>query len=146
MNCRVEFKDTIQSIIATNGGIINSDSGVVLSVNSLSIGGGLATEINLAVDVKVLYIDASDGAKINITGRANKVIIRATTGSKVDLSNLICDDASVKSSLGAKVWLTAMINYWAIASSGAKIYYRKAPLLKFEKKRSTGGNVELIPQ
>lgn len=146
VHCKVEYADSLQSISAINGGIIKTDSGLVINTNKLEVAAGLAAEIYLDVDVAVLQVNAADGSQIHIHGKANKVIINATTGAKVHLNNLACDDATVKSALGAKVWLTAAINYWATASGGGKIYYTKEPLLKFEKKRSTGGNVELTPQ
>lgn len=146
VNCRVELTDSISSLSAINGGVISTDSGYTIQMNKLDIGAGLAAEMNVRVDVNILQINAADGSIINISGNANKVIINATTGSKLHLNNLTCNDATVKSSLGAKVWITANINFWANATSGGKIYYAKPPVLKFEKKRSTGGNVELIPQ
>jgi len=60
------------------------------------------------------------------------------------LEDLNCDEAEIHCAMGAKVWLTANVNYKATAGTGGKIYYYVEPRGSFVRNRITGGNIELI--
>ncbi len=144
--CYVHYTQPIVNLSARYGGIIRTDSLVVLQTKKLEINATIDGFTNLDVSVDELIIDAGAGSDIYVKGKAGKVTVHATSGAKIHLDDLECEDAEVNCSLGAKVWLTAKNNYKATAGSGGKIYYYAEPSGTFDRNRITGGNVELLPR
>ncbi len=142
--CYVHYSKPITKLITRYGGIFRTDSNEVLESKKLEIDAKIDGFTNLNINVDELTISAGSGSDIYIKGKANKVTIHATSGAKIHLEDLECNDAVVTCSMGAKVWLTAKVNYKATAGTGGKIYYYAEPSGNFERSRITGGNVELI--
>ncbi len=141
--CYVHHNQNITYIDVQNGGIIRTDTNEVYESNKLEINAKLDGFTNMDVNVTDLIIHAGSGCDLYIKGYAKNVQVYATTGAKVHFEDLVCDNADATSILGAKVWLTATNDYKAKAGSGGKIYYHTEPLGKFDRNRTTGGNIEL---
>lgn len=142
--CFVHYDQPITYLTVRYGGIIRTDSNMVLNGNKLEIEADIDGFTNLDIAMEELVIEAGSGSDIYIKGRAKKVTVHAYSGAKVHLDDLECEDATVSCSMGAKVWLTAKNNFKATAGTGGKIYYYAEPSGIFERNRITGGNVELI--
>jgi hypothetical protein len=142
--CYVHYNQPIVFLDTQNGGIIRTDSNQVLETKKLEISATIDGFTNLDVKVDELIIHAGSGCDVYIRGWANKVTVYATSGAKVHLDDLECNDAEATSTIGAKVWLTVKNNYTAKAGTGGKIYYYAEPSGKFDRNRTTGGNIELI--
>lgn len=142
--CFVKYFGEITELIARNGGKFITDSGVVFEGKKLRLDAKIDGFANMDVSLDELEVSAGSGSDIYIHGKAKKVIINATSGAKIHLEDLDCEEAEVHCSMGAKVWLTAKVNYKATAGTGGKIYYYAEPTGNFERNRITGGNVELI--
>jgi len=141
ITCKLYYTKELVKLTPTYGGLISTDSGTVLHAKKLEIDANLDGFVNLDVDVDELVITAGQGSDLYIRGRAGKVTVDATSGAKVHTADLACENASVKSSLGAKVWLTASNDYVAKAITGGKIMYARMPAGKFEQSGITGGKV-----
>lgn len=142
--CYVHYSAPIVYLSTRYGGIIRTDSLMILETKKLEVAATIDGFTNLNIAVDELIVDAGSGSDIYIKGKANKVTVHAYSGAKIHLDDLECENATVTSSLGAKVWLTAKNNYKATAGTGGKIYYYAEPSGIFERSRITGGNVELI--
>ena len=144
ITCTVYFDKELTKLTPTYGGMVKTDSGVVLMTKKLEIDANLDGFTNIEVDVEELYITAGQGSDIYISGRAHKVIVEAQSGAKVHLDGMVCEDAEVRSATGAKVWLTAEKTYIAKAITGGKIFYTKDPEVKFDRTATLGGKVEIV--
>jgi len=144
MMCYVHYQQPITYLDTQNGGIIRTDSGEVFTSKKLEISASNNGFINLNINVDELIIHAGSGCDLYIQGNAKNVKVYGTTGAKVHMDDLECENAEASSVLGAKIWLTVKNDYTAKAGSGGKIYYYANPTGKFDRNRTTGGDVELI--
>lgn len=137
----IEFNSELTDIIPTYGAKIVSDS--TITSKKLKIDGSLDGLVQLNLDVENLTVDAGQGSDLYIEGKCEKAKIEVHTGGKINAKNLNVENAEVKAATGAKIWITANVNFIAKAYSGGKIYFKSKPTDSFEKLEVLGGQVIL---
>ena len=133
------YTQPIVKITPTFGGLAKCD--IELNSNELIIDANLDGFTNLLVNTKKITVYAGQGSDVYVSGKSEVVNIDASSGSKVKMEKLVCTDATVKSILGAKVWISPSQQFDAKAVSGGKIYYRQLPAGNFSKNYSLGGQI-----
>jgi hypothetical protein len=130
----------IEDLQASSGSSISNLN--TLKSKNITLSTSSAANIDLNIQADKIICKTSSGSTINLDGLALSLETTASSGSEIDTHDLIANEVKARSSSGASIQVTPVLNLTARASSGSSISYTKAPK-SIEKKTSSGGSVDL---
>ncbi len=115
----VTYKSLI-SISAGTGAFIKSEN--TIHAENLELKAGTGSTIILDLNTKNLNV-ALSSSKVELVGKTNFQDVKSNTGGRYIADQLLSEEAYVKASTGASIWINASKKLEAKASTGGKINY-----------------------
>ena len=111
-----------------------------IKAESLDLAVSMGAEIDVNVDVRELYVDASMGGLIELQGTAETLDAHASMGSEADLDRLIAQYVKAKSTMGSGMKVNVSKEFDGRASMGGYIRVTGDPD-RFYENTSMGGDI-----
>lgn len=127
-----------ESVISSSGSNVYSETEI--NTDDLEVSASAGANITLEINVDELEASASAGANIYLDGLAEECEARASAGSNIKAEDLRTNNADLKVSSGANIWIEIDNNLKAGASSGGNVFYNGEPK-QTDISKSSGGNV-----
>jgi hypothetical protein len=136
---RVEVPyETLMAAEALTGAKISTSEPI--SVRSLDLSVSMGAELELNVNVKELYLDASMGGIAEVVGIVESLDVTASMGSEVDLDDLTAKYVKAKSTMGSDMRVNATLEFDGRASMGGYIRVSGNPDRYYEN-TNMGGDI-----
>ena len=136
---RVEVPyESLMTAEALTGAKISASEPII--VKSLDLSVSMGAEIDLNIEVKELYMDASMGGIAELEGTVESLDVTASMGSEVDLDNLAAKYVKAKSTMGSDMKINATLEFDGRASMGGYIEVTGDPD-RFYENTSMGGDI-----
>ena len=136
---RVEVPyESLMTAEALTGAKISASEPII--VKSLDLSVSMGAEIELNIEVKELYMDASMGGIAELEGTVESLDVTASMGSEVDLDNLAAKYVKAKSTMGSDMKINAILEFDGRASMGGYIEVTGDPD-RFYENTSMGGDI-----
>jgi hypothetical protein len=134
----VVTSNRIREIRATAGSNIYTEN--AMKTDQLNLNASAGSNMRMNIDCKSLDINISSGANIFLNGNAKHLSARSSSGANLKAEEFKAETSDIRVSSGSNVWVTAMKELTAHASSGGNIFYYGVPT-HTNTSSSSGGNV-----
>ncbi len=128
----------LEQIKTTSGSNVFADS--TLKLSNLKLKATAGSNIRLTIEAAHTEIAANAGSNIFLNGFANSVSVKTSSGSNIKAADLTTENAEIRASSGANIWMKVNKTLKARVSSGANFFYTGEPS-GTEIEKSSGGNV-----
>ena len=128
----------LEQIKTTSGSNVFADS--TLKLSNLKLKATAGSNIRLTIEAAHTEIAANAGSYIFLGGYANSVSVKTSSGSNIKAADLTTENAEIRASSGANIWMKVNKTLKARVSSGANFFYTGEPS-GTEIEKSSGGNV-----
>ena len=111
-----------------------------IRVESLDLAVSMGGEIELSIEARELYLDASMGGLAELEGSVESLDVTSSMGSEVDLDRLMAKYVKAKSTMGSEISLNATLEFDGRATMGGYIIVSGDPD-RFYENTSMGGDI-----
>lgn len=128
----------LEQIKTKSGSNVFADS--TLKLGDLKLKATAGSNIRLTIEAASAEIAANAGSNIFLGGHANSVSVKTSSGANIKAGELTTENAEIRASSGANIWMRVNKTLKARVSSGANFFYTGEPS-GIEIEKSSGGNV-----
>lgn len=134
---------SVKSFNVKNEAELFTEPGVVFSGDVIDLSCNFGGKIYLDVDTKKISIVIKQGGSIKVKGKAVELVVTIATGGRISGSELKCEKADVKITMGGDVILNISEYLNVKITSGGNVKYRGTPD-KVDQKITMGGTLKKI--
>jgi hypothetical protein len=137
MDVQVAFV-TLEALSVSAGAKVTSLNTLVGLALRHVISSGAISELSL--DFDQLTVEASSGARAKLAGKVRELFVQSSSGANIEARELVCENATIKTSSGSINHIFVNNEMSIDASSGAIVKYYGQPTMK-HMKTSSGAEV-----
>jgi hypothetical protein len=133
----VSFKD-LDGLDANSGSLVNVQNAV--NVNSLEMEATSGAQIKGEFNVSKLNVDQNSGSIVRISGKTSTIKVEGSSGSIFDGFDMVSENCDAETSSGAIIHITVNKELNAEASSGGLVHYKGNGMIR-NVNTSSGGSI-----
>ena len=133
----VSFKD-LDGLDANSGSMVNVQNAV--NVNSLEMEATSGAQIKGEFNVSKLEVDQNSGSIVKISGKTSTIKVEGSSGSIFEGFDMVSENCDAETSSGAIIHITVNKELNAEASSGGLVHYKGNGMIR-NVNTSSGGSI-----